>query len=262
MAVNYSVEPSNMAYKEEDPRVGTTKGKYWGIFICWLLGNGCLFGFNSMLIILDYYMYLFPAKINTRLRILAGYMLFFMSSLAVIVLDIATSGRGGIAPFVGTSIIAATFGVANGHVQGGMTGDLSFMRPEFIQSFFAGVAASGAITSALRFITKAAFENSQDGLRRGAMLFFSISCFFELLCLVLYAFIFPTLSIVIFYRSKAASNGSLTVKADLAAGGIKSPQNSYGPEQNALGNVLVLSLLGGIFFGAVMDWLWLIGTGW
>ncbi|CAO2188949.1 unnamed protein product, partial [Urochloa humidicola] len=135
-------------------RAATTKGKYWGIFICWLLGNGCLFGFNSMLIILDYYMHLFPnyhsakvitvayqpfvlsttaiftyyeAKINTRLRILAGYMLFFLSSLAVIMLDVATSGRGGIAPFVGTCIIAACFGVANGHVQGGMTGDQSFM---------------------------------------------------------------------------------------------------------------------------------------
>jgi hypothetical protein len=35
-------------------------------------------------------------------------------------------------------------------------------------SFFAGLAASGAITSALRFVTKAAFENSQDGLRKGA----------------------------------------------------------------------------------------------
>ncbi|OEL35426.1 Equilibrative nucleotide transporter 3 [Dichanthelium oligosanthes] len=366
-----------MAYKEEDPRVAATKGKYWGIFICWLLGNGCLFGFNSMLIILDYYMYLFP-------------------------LDVATLGRGGIAPFVVTCIIPACFGVANGHVQGGLTGDLSFMCPEFIQSFFAGIAASGAITSALRFITKAAFENSRDGLRKGAMLFFSISCFFELLCLVLYAFIFPRLSVVNFYRSKAASDVSLTVKSDLAAGGIGSPPNSFsiedpacierlstkqlllqnidyaldlflvyvvtisivpgflaedtgshsmgswyaivliacsnvwdliatyiplieqikltsrkglliaaisrfllipafyytakygdqgwmilltsflglssgyltvcvlteapkgykGPEQNALGNLLVLSLLGGIFFGAVLDWLWLIGKGW
>ncbi|KAF8675558.1 hypothetical protein HU200_047626 [Digitaria exilis] len=318
-------------------------------------------------------------------------MLFFFNSFAVIVLDVSTSGGGGIQPFVGTCIIAACFGVANGHVQGGMTGDLSFMCPQFIQSFFAGVAASGAITSALRFMTKAALESSQNGLRRGAMIFFSMSCFFELLCL----------PIVIFYRSKAASDGSLTVKADLAAGGIKSPLNSMsidpayierlstkqlllqnidyvmdlfltyvvtisivpgflaedtgshsmgswyvivliacsnawdliatyiplieqikltsrkglllaaisrfllipafyytakygdqgwmilltsflglssgyltvcvlteapkgykGPEQNALGNLLVLSLLGGIFLGGVLDWLWLIGKGW
>jgi solute carrier family 29 (equilibrative nucleoside transporter), member 1/2/3 len=35
-----------------------------------------------------------------------------------------------------------------------------------------------------------------------------------------------------------------------------------GPEQNALGNLLVLFLLAGIFCGAVSDWLWLIGKGW
>jgi len=32
----------------------------------------------------------------------------------------------------------------------------------------AGLAASGAITSALRLITNAAFESSRDGLRKGA----------------------------------------------------------------------------------------------
>ncbi|KAL6894915.1 hypothetical protein ACP4OV_007535 [Aristida adscensionis] len=424
-----------MECKEEaDSRVTTRptpKGKYWGIFICWLLGNGCIFGFNSMLTTLDYYMYLFPKyhparliflayqpfvlgtaamftyyedKVNTRRRILAGYTLCFLSSLAVIILDLATSGRGGIGPFVGTCMIAASYGVGNGHVQGGMTGDLSLMCPEFIQSFSAGIAASGALTSALRFITKAAYENSRDGLRKGAILFSSMSCFFGLLCVLLYAFVFPKLSIVNFYRSKAALDGSLTVAADLAAGGVKTHPNSVspedpagrvverlstkqlllqnkdyaldmfliyvltfaiipgflaedtgshrmgswyaivliactytwdlvaayiplierlkitsrkllliaavarfllvpafyftvkygdqgwmilltsilglsngyltvcvlteapkgykGPEQNALGNLLVFSLLGGIFFGAVLDWLWLIGKGW
>lgn len=67
-------------------------------------------------------------------------------------LDIATSGRGGIAPFVGTSIIAATFGVANGHVQGGMTGDLSFMCPEFIQvCYFTRISPFGEIQETLYF---------------------------------------------------------------------------------------------------------------
>jgi hypothetical protein len=58
-----------------------------------------------------------------------------------------------------------------------------------------------------------------------AVLFSSISCFFELLCVLLYAFVFPKLPIVKFYRSKAASEGSLTVAADLAAGGIENSQN-------------------------------------
>ncbi|MFS8021034.1 putative equilibrative nucleoside transporter [Helianthus anomalus] len=34
-----------------------------------------------------------------------------------------------------------------------------------------------------------------------------------------------------------------------------------GPEQNALGNILVSFLMGGIFVGVISDWLWLIGKG-
>uniref|UniRef100_A0A2N9IJW7 Equilibrative nucleoside transporter n=1 Tax=Fagus sylvatica TaxID=28930 RepID=A0A2N9IJW7_FAGSY len=168
------------------------EGKYIAILVCWLLGNGCLFSWNSMLTIGDYYSYLFP-------------------------LDLATSGKGGLGTFIGICVISGAFGVADAHVQGGMVGDLSFMRPEFIQSFLAGLAASGALTSALRLITKAAFENTKDGLRKGALLFFAISTFFEFLCVLLYAFAFPKLPIVKYYRSKAASEGSKTVSADLAA---------------------------------------------
>jgi len=54
-----------------------------------------------------------------------------------------------------------------------------------------------------------------------AVLFFSLSTLFELLCVVLYAFVFPKLPIVKYYRSKAASEGSQTVSADLAAAGIQ-----------------------------------------
>lgn len=224
------------------------EGKYAAILVCWLLGNGCLFSWNSMLTIEDYYVYLFPnyhpsrvltlvyqpfalgtlailayneAKINTRTRNLFGYTLFFFSTLLVLILDLATSGKGGIGTFIGICAISGAFGVADAHVQGGMVGDLSYMRPEFIQSFLAGLAASGALTSALRLITKAAFENSRDGLRKGAILFFAISILFELLCVLLYASAFPKLPIVKYYRSKAAAEGSKTVTDDLAAGGIQ-----------------------------------------
>ncbi|KAG6482190.1 hypothetical protein ZIOFF_054644 [Zingiber officinale] len=175
------------------------KGRYLAILVCWLLGNGCLFSWNSMLTIQDYYSYLFP-------------------------LDVATSGKGGIGEFIGVCAVSGAFGIADAHVQGGMVGDLSLMSPELIQSFLAGLAASGALTSALRLITKAAFENSQNGFRKGAMMFFSISCFFELVCVLLYAFVFPKLPIVKYYREKAASEGSMTVSADLAAGGMQKHQ--------------------------------------
>lgn len=40
-----------------------------------------------------------------------------------------------------------------------------------VQSYLAGSSASGALTSGLRLVTKAAFENSEDGLRKGASKF-------------------------------------------------------------------------------------------
>ncbi|BFG26247.1 equilibrative nucleotide transporter 3 [Prunus yedoensis var. nudiflora] len=237
------------------------EGKYAAMVVCWLLGNGCLFSWNSMLTIEDYYADLFPryhparvltlvyqpfalgtiiilsyheAKMNTRKRNLFGYVLFFITSLLVLVLDLATSGRGGLGTFIGICAISAAFGIADAHVQGGMVGDLSFMSGELIQSFLAGLAASGALTSALRLITKAAFENSHNGLRKGALLFFAISSFFELLCVILYAFAFPKLPIVKYYRSKAASEGSKTVSADLAAGGIQTLPEADEEEQRDL----------------------------
>lgn len=237
------------------------EGKYAAMVVCWLLGNGCLFSWNSMLTIEDYYGDLFPryhptrvltlayqpfalgtiiilsyheAKMNTRKRNLFGYVLFFITSLLVLVLDLATSGRGGLGTFIGICAISAAFGIADAHVQGGMVGDLSFMSGELIQSFLAGLAASGALTSALRLITKAAFENSHNGLRKGAILFFAISSIFELLCVILYAFAFPKLPIVKYYRSKAASEGSKTVSADLAAGGIQTLPEADEEEQRDL----------------------------
>lgn len=111
-----------------------------------------------------------------------------MQSSIWVQLDLATSGRGGIGIFIGICIISAAFGIADAHVEGGMIGDLSLMCPEFIQvsccffppsfsfcftddisqAFLAGFGASGTLSSGLRLITKAAFENSKNGLRKGA----------------------------------------------------------------------------------------------
>ncbi|CAN1810879.1 Equilibrative nucleotide transporter 3 [Linum perenne] len=213
------------------------EGKNKALFVCWILGFGSLVSWNSMLTIGDYYFNLFPkyhpsrvltlvyqpfafgtmailayneSRLDTRKRNLAGYLLFFVTTFMLLVLDLATSGRGGPGPFVGICVIVGAFGVADAFVQGGMVGDLSFMCPEFMQSFFAGMAASGAMTSALRLVTK-------------AELFLAISAFMELLCFLLYAFYVPKLPIVKHYRAKAAKEGSKTVTADLKAAGIQTP---------------------------------------
>ncbi|XP_019162437.1 PREDICTED: equilibrative nucleotide transporter 3-like [Ipomoea nil] len=223
------------------------EGKRSAMVVCWILGLGSLVSWTSMLTIGDYYYQLFPKyhpsrvltlvyqpfaigtiailayngeKLNTRKRNLAGYILFFLGTFALLLLDLGTSGKGGLGNYIGICVIVASFGVADANVQGGVIGDLSFMCPEFIQSYLAGVAGSGTLISGLRLVTKAAFEHSSNGLRKGVILFLAVSTFFEFLCIILYAFIFPKLPIVKYYRAKAASEGSKTVAADLAAAGI------------------------------------------
>uniref|UniRef100_A0A7N0VA11 Uncharacterized protein n=1 Tax=Kalanchoe fedtschenkoi TaxID=63787 RepID=A0A7N0VA11_KALFE len=236
---------------DESAGGGALKGKVAGLVVCWFLGMGSLVSWNSMLTVADYYYKLFPhyhparvltlvyqpfalvtmlifayneSKVNTRRRNIAGYTLFFASTLGLVILDLGTSGGGGIGPYLGVCALVGAFGIADALVQGGMVGDLAFMCPEFIQSFMAGLAAAGVLTSGLRLITKAAFEKHNDGLRKGALLFMSISSFLEFLCIFLYALVFPKLPIVKYYRSKAASEGSKTVSADLAAVGIQTDE--------------------------------------
>ncbi|XP_056162698.1 equilibrative nucleotide transporter 3-like [Syzygium oleosum] len=224
------------------------EGKFKAMVFCWVLGLGSLVAWNSILTIGDYYYKVFPyyhhsrvltvvyqpfaigmmailvyheSRVDTRKRNIVGYTLFTLSTLFLIVLDLATSGKGGIGLYFGICLIVACFGVANAQVQGGMVGDLSFMCPQFMQSYFAGSAASGALTSALRLMTKAAFDKTHDGLRKGAMLFLAISTFFEFICIIMYATWFAKIPVVKFCRSKAALEGCKSVSADLAAVGIQ-----------------------------------------
>ncbi|XP_045809906.1 equilibrative nucleotide transporter 3-like [Trifolium pratense] len=171
------------------------KGKFQAEVVCFVLGLGSLVAWNSMMTIGDYYYKLFPtyhpsrvltiiylpfslvamvilthneSRINTRMRVITGYTIFFICTLLVLVVNLAISGKGGIVHYIGLCALSASFGVADALVQGGMGGDMSFMCPEFIQSYFAGLAASGVLTSGLRFLTKVAFEKSDNGLRKGA----------------------------------------------------------------------------------------------
>ncbi|WJX26507.1 Epsin-3, clathrin recruitment and traffic between the Golgi and endosome [Trifolium repens] len=194
------------------------KGKFQAQVVCFVLGLGSLVAWNSMMTIGDYYYKLFPtyhpsrvltiiylpfslvtmiilthneSRINTRMRVITinricpFLHLHFVSSCYL-----AMSGKGGIVHYIGLCALSASFGVADALVQGGMVGDMSFMCPEFIQSFLAGLAASGVLTSALRFLTKVAFEKLDDGLQKGA-----------------------------------SSEASKTVSADLAAAGIQNETN-------------------------------------
>ncbi|KAH6764635.1 Major facilitator superfamily protein [Perilla frutescens var. frutescens] len=243
------------------------EGKFMAIVVSWFLGLGNLVAWNSMLTISDYYYQVFPhyhpsrvltlvyqplafgvmiilayheAKMNTRKRVLSGYILFFLSTLGLLLLDLATSGKGGIGNYIGVCVIVAVFGLADAFVQGGIIGDLCYMHPDFMQSFFAGLAASGALTSGLRLVTKAAFDKTDNGLRKGVILFLSISTLFQFLCVFLYAFVFGKLPIVKHFRKKAASEGSKTVASDLAAAGIHTTDDETAKYERLSNKTLIL----------------------
>lgn len=73
------------------------------------------------------------------------------------------------------------------------------------------------------------------------VIFLAISTFIELLCVILYAYIFPKLPIVKYYRSKAASEGSKTVAADLAAAGIQNQSDlvTFGSIKNTTSSFIL-----------------------
>ncbi|CAN7111519.1 unnamed protein product [Brassica rapa subsp. narinosa] len=222
---NMNIETENIPRKLE--------GKFGAMVVCCILGVGQLVAWNTILTISDYYYQVFPEyhpsrvltlvyqpfvlgtifilvfmgkKKKNQKQIAIGYTIFFIGSLLLIILDVATKGEGTLLAYIFLCSIVACFGMANAHVEGAMLGELSFMCPEFIQSFVAGLGVAGAITSALRLVTKAVFDKSPNGLRKGALLFLAFSTLIEFICMLLYIYMFPKLPIVKHYYAKAESN--------------------------------------------------------
>ncbi|CAN7126677.1 unnamed protein product, partial [Brassica rapa subsp. narinosa] len=207
--------------------------KFAASFQCCVLGVGQLVAWNTILTISDYYYQVFPdyhpsrtltlvyqpfvlgtisvlvfvgQKIKNQRRVFTGYCLFVIGSILLLTVDIVTKGKGGITPFLLLSIVSAGVGVANALVEGAMIGDLSCICPDLIQPFAAGLGVSGAITSVLRLLTKAVFQNSRDSLRKGALSFLAISLFIELVCVIIYGVMFPKLPMVQKHRARSGSN--------------------------------------------------------
>ncbi|CDY15043.1 BnaCnng04460D [Brassica napus] len=102
------------------------------------------------------------------------------------------------------------------------------MCPDFIQAFVGGLGIAGSLTSGLRLITKAIFDKSSNGLRKGALLSIRIATLIQLGCLILYVTVFAKLPIVKYYHSKAWKEGAKSVAGDLASVTSKSKLNRFG----------------------------------
>ncbi|GER31663.1 equilibrative nucleoside transporter [Striga asiatica] len=233
------------------------------------------------------------AKIDTRKRNLFGYVLFTLSIFGLLLIDLVSSGKGGLGTFVGVCICVAGFGISTAHVEGGVVGELSVMCPQFVQSFSAGVAASGALTSCLRLIAKAAFDKTHNGLRKGVTMFniwdlisryIPLADFIKLESrkALFTASLLRILFVPCFYFTAkygdqgwmitlvsllGLTNGYLTEFVFLqwlpkdTNQQIVNIRHLQAPEQNALGNLLVAFLVGGVFTGVCLSWLWINGHG-
>ncbi|WZZ03150.1 hypothetical protein YC2023_089071 [Brassica napus] len=211
---------SFIAYlSQKDLNMSNIQGKFAASFQCCVLSVGQLVAWNTILTISDYYYQVFPDYHPSQTLTLV-YQPFVLGTISVLVfvgqkiktkgesspVDIVTKGKGGITPFLLLSIVSAGFGVANALVEGAMIGDLSCICPDLIQPFAAGLGVAGAITSVLRLLTEAVFQNSRGGLRKGALSFLAISLFIELVCVIIYGVMFPKLPMVQKHRARSGSN--------------------------------------------------------
>lgn len=62
----------------------------------------------------------------------------------------ATSGHGGVGPYVGVCALVSGLGIADGVAQGALVGDLSFMDPIYIQVTFLNISPRMAGCSRMR----------------------------------------------------------------------------------------------------------------
>ncbi|KAJ4887309.1 Equilibrative nucleotide transporter 7 [Raphanus sativus] len=216
------------------------KGKNVARLVCCILGVGSLVAWNAMLTITDYYYQVFPkyhpsrvltivyqlvanvfistlaykeAKLSTRFRNILGYSLYTAGTFCLIIWKCRS--------IYCVVFDCCSFGLADAFVQGGMVWRSIFHVPRVHPGVHGRLGIAGALTSGLRLITKAIFDKSSDGLRKGALLFIGIATLIELGCLILYVTVFAKLPIVKYYRSKAGKEGAKSVAADLAAAGLQ-----------------------------------------
>lgn len=90
---------------------------------------------------------MYPTKAESILYFIHGDDSLFLKQV-----DLVTSGKGGVGPYVGICILVGAFGVADALVQGGMVGDLAFMLPEFMQVALQQILFCFCIYFNLRFL--------------------------------------------------------------------------------------------------------------
>ncbi|CAL9123331.1 unnamed protein product [Musa acuminata var. zebrina] len=192
------------------------------------LGAGFLLPWNAFITAVDYFSYLYPGapvdrvfsvaymvigllllavivlwarRSSAHLRVNAGLALFIAALLVVPVMDAAyvRGKQGRYAAFDVTVGAVVLSGIADALVQSGVIGSAGELPERYMQAVVAGTAASGVLASTMRVITKAIYPRDAHGLRKSAILYFTVGIVMMVINIVCYNMA-DRLPVVRYYR--------------------------------------------------------------
>lgn len=205
---------------------------HFAYIIYFTLGAGFLLPWNAFITAVDYFSYLYPDvsvdrifavvymvvalfcllliiaythKSDAFVRINIGMAIFIVGLLVVPIMDVVyIKGQTGLySGFYVTVAAVGLSGLGDALVQGGVIGSAGEMPERYMQAVVAGTAASGVLVSFLRIFTKAVFSQDAQGLRRSAILYFSVSIVVMAVCIVFYN-VAHRLPVIKYYRNLKA----------------------------------------------------------
>ncbi|KAJ9708992.1 hypothetical protein PVL29_000807 [Vitis rotundifolia] len=191
---------------------------HFAYIIYFTLGAGFLLPWNAFITAVDYFSYLYPDVSVDRIFAVV-YMVVALFCLLLIIAythksDAFVRINVGMAIFIvgpdrlysGFYVTVAAVGLSglgDALVQGGVIGSAGEMPERYMQAVVAGTAASGVLVSFLRILTKAVFSQDASGLRKSAILYFSVSIIVMAICIVFYN-VAHRLPVIQYYRNLKA----------------------------------------------------------
>lgn len=242
-------------------RCGPARGRlFWrgvaAVGVVPAAAKGVLFPWNAIITAVDYFSLLYPGR-NVESRFSVAYMvpnfvllmactllaeaptshvrvvMGFGTFLVVMAALPAVAALGG--GFGAVTLLVCATGVGDGLSQGAVYALAGPMPPRFTQALTGGTSVAGLAVSTLRLVTKAAFDDTQVGLRNSALLYFALAGAWVAACIALYGRL-VTLPVVVYYRRRAAAGG---VDAQLASyenrvaeNGARSSEDVHVPSVN------------------------------
>ncbi|KAI3912058.1 hypothetical protein MKW98_007585 [Papaver atlanticum] len=182
-----------------------------------ILGLGNLLPWNALITAIDYFGYLYPTKhidkvfsiaymgsslpvlllligcrsnwfsnqerrLSFRFRMNIGLFMFLLTLMTPPIIDwcgVSTSPSYYV--IVG---VVSICGLADGLIGGSLIGFAGELPERYMQAVFAGTASSGVLVSVLRIMTKASLPQTPKGLQTSSYLYFIVSTFIMLGCII------------------------------------------------------------------------------